>query len=742
MCKGQKRKPHQAKKKESRNDILSVVIIKKSYFVTFIFLSFVIFTICGTFSSRIIQAISDPHSENIYSEKNFNEESYEGGYRENYEEREEHSEDDEDSEDDEEYDLMDDRIERLHEIPGMSHQIVGLCRGLKSSFLSSGDDLLNVMKLVTDEAGLTSLSMQCTLTVRGLFCDSILADRSHILVNTILDDSSGLLTFNILLSGKKQITIEHNFFAKLSQIFSMHYIDEVFALMDKFYIRNIPTINWKLGTRNDPNADDSAPRVRNPYFDDLACDERYLGNIYVLSKHIDSIETPFQRIDVYDFVDAKYTSHISNFNSIIGGDPYEAQNPELFEANRVIFLDGVMQSTSRGNEAYHEALVQPAMFAHNNPCRVAIIGGGEGATLREALKHKSVEKVLMIDIDENMCKESARLLYPAWNSCDELFNSNQSCFDDPRSDVRYEDAFAWFINRYSLDKDSDKQEYFAKLDIIIMDALDPQDTVGFASVLYQNLVFWQSIYNALTDDGILVAQLGDAPMLLDPADTNTDGKNRQLVIENLEEVGFQSMHVYEESHAGFEDPWTFLVACKSTVCRSNWYRSSAEVDIQIHRRILRSKSGLPLLKYFDGPTMSTYHVPHKAVESVYCRIEPTPQDCAFDQKLYRNQGEALNSVGKIVSVSSTAILLFKSLEAYVSDSIKNFIRLFNTANILQKENFYLKVEMHSNTFNFETVTKSNMTEYYLRNSTGFRRAAYAPVLERRLSFFANLLGKF
>ena len=137
----------------------------------------------------------------------------------------------------------------------------------------------------------------------------------------------------------------------------------------------------------------------------------------------------------------------------------------------------------------HEALVQPGMFAHPNPKRVAITGGGEGATLREALKHKCVDLVRMIDVDEIMCKESARSLCPAWNSCDDFEGSTiNSCFDDPRADVRREDALAFFIQRFNTttndnyhyqEMTNNQEESIAedaeKLDATTMDALDPPD---------------------------------------------------------------------------------------------------------------------------------------------------------------------------------------------------------------------------------------------------------------------------
>ena len=173
----------------------------------------------------------------------------------------------------------------------------------------------------------------------------------------------------------------------------------------------------------------------------------------------------FQRIDVWDFVDPKFTSIESYIKSKNTQEQsYESLNPEYYQPERVMFLDGVSQSVQKGVEPYHEALVQPAMFAHPNPRRVAIIGGGEGATLREALKHKSVTNVTMIDIDEVMCKVSADILYPWWNGCDDFKEENvpSSCFDHPRAHVRYEDALAWFIDRFLEDYGNEKY------DVIIM----------------------------------------------------------------------------------------------------------------------------------------------------------------------------------------------------------------------------------------------------------------------------------
>jgi spermidine synthase len=149
------------------------------------------------------------------------------------------------------------------------------------------------------------------------------------------------------------------------------------------------------------------------------------------------------------------------------------------------------------------------MITHPNPKRVAIVGGGEGATLREVLKHNTVEEVLMVEIDGElvtMCREHL----PEWSDCTDLLGSDaDSCFEDSRATVSFEDAFGWFIDNFGDGKK--KREQF---DVIIMDALDPDKFIEIVGSLYKDDQFVKSIFHGLTDEGVVSSILCTRTVLL------------------------------------------------------------------------------------------------------------------------------------------------------------------------------------------------------------------------------------
>ncbi len=166
----------------------------------------------------------------------------------------------------------------------------------------------------------------------------------------------------------------------------------------------------------------------------------------------------------------------------------EVQIIEFFEYGRALVLDGYIQSTEFDEFMYHETLVHPAMTTHPKPERVLIVGGGEGATLREALKHSTVKEAVMVDIDGELVEFAKKY----------LDFMHQGSFDDPRVKLVIHDGFEW------VGKESPKH-YF---DVVILDLTDPYGP-EISRRLYSR-DFYEMVKNVLRDGGIIVTQAGNS----------------------------------------------------------------------------------------------------------------------------------------------------------------------------------------------------------------------------------------
>ena len=144
---------------------------------------------------------------------------------------------------------------------------------------------------------------------------------------------------------------------------------------------------------------------------------------------------------------------------------------------KVLVLDGVVQITERDEFFYHEMLAHVVMNAHPNPKKVVVIGGGDGGTVREVLKHKQVEKVYFIEIDEEVIDVSKK-----------FFPGVASGVHDKRVEVKCMDGAEFVKNRKS------------DIDIVIVDSTD---IVGFAKSLFTKN-FFRTVKNCLTQDGMFV----------------------------------------------------------------------------------------------------------------------------------------------------------------------------------------------------------------------------------------------
>ena len=319
-------------------------------------------------------------------------------------------------------------------------------------------------------------------------------------------------------------------------------------------------------------------------------------------------------------------SHQDGIKHNLTADDPRWKTNELASPERLLFLDGTLQSLSESEREYHEALVHPAMFAHPGPERVAIVGGGEGATLREVLKHDTVTSAVMIELDEMMV-DIAKEHLPFMSDCSDIVGSAPSCFDDERATILFEDGRVYFFDRYGPKVEGTTDE---KFDVIILDALDPEDDTEIADMLYTDDDFLTALYRSMSDDGVLIIQVGSAPSIHDPRpDLGVYARRENMfrLLEGHSETA--AMFVYEEAHCGFLEPHSFLVVCKSDDCRRRWYAESDQIDFAIYERIRDTKSSEPALVHFDGSTQRSYQVPPRAWETVYCRREPEPFECAY-----------------------------------------------------------------------------------------------------------------
>ncbi|KAL7549854.1 hypothetical protein ACHAWF_013114 [Thalassiosira exigua] len=417
--------------------------------------------------------------------------------------------------------------ESLH-LPAGQHLLVDI-KGVDPRFLDDENLLARAMVYLTTETGLTLLSYHChSLVPVGVSCAGVLLE-SHVAFHTWPRD--GAIAMDLFTCGAEPL------------IPVLPVIEKLFAVPSSEAAEDAPepSMVWSHTLRGFREGFSPDYNVNaNPFESDLGLE--------MLSEHtfehkvpLVSDETDFQHVDIYELINPRARSLASYQKSLEGDGSYEAENPELFRPNKHLYLDGVEQSSLYGEAAYHEALVHPAMLAHPGPKRVAIIGGGEGATLREILKHKTVEEVVMVEIDQELveiCKEHL----PEWADCtDNVGSDADSCFDDGRASVYFEDAFAWFIDRFGSDASGDEE----KFDVIIMDALDPQRMVEIVGNLYKDNQFMYSLFNGLSDDGVFVVQMGETDERDDEALEVGLDKQVAEMINTLESL-FQSMHIYDE----------------------------------------------------------------------------------------------------------------------------------------------------------------------------------------------------
>ncbi len=228
---------------------------------------------------------------------------------------------------------------------------------------------------------------------------------------------------------------------------------------------------------------------------------------------------------------------------------------------KLLVLDGRMQSSQGDEFIYHDALVHPGMLSTTEPPRTAlVVGGGEGATLREVLAYPSVQRAVMVDIDGELvalCRQH-------------LPEHHQGAFDDPRTELRHEDARGFL------------ETTTERFDFISLDLTEPMEA-GPACRLFSR-EFYALVRDRLTPGGTMTMQAGMTKV----------GELEFFTAMCRTVAGaFPVVAPYQAFISCFGVPWGFLVATKGVDPRRI---APAAVDEAIARRLRNP------LRYWDGET--------------------------------------------------------------------------------------------------------------------------------------------
>ena len=195
---------------------------------------------------------------------------------------------------------------------------------------------------------------------------------------------------------------------------------------------------------------------------------------------------------------------------------------DTYDFGRMLILDGAVMVTERDEFAYHEMLVHPAMVVHPDPKRIAVIGGGDGGTVREILKYR-VDEIKLIDIDKRVTDVS-----------NEYFPELTKGLKDQRVEIINTDGALWVKREKS------------KFDIIFVDSTDP---IGPGARLVED-DFLKAGANLLNSYGIWVAQ-SETPFFIPDFVKGYNKKLKKL---------FKIVKTYLSEVPSYSGVWSFTFA--------------------------------------------------------------------------------------------------------------------------------------------------------------------------------------
>lgn len=196
-------------------------------------------------------------------------------------------------------------------------------------------------------------------------------------------------------------------------------------------------------------------------------------------------------IEFHDWVENKGFGNalVREKDLYVGRTDYQfAQIFDTPTLGRIFTLDNVTMVSTKDEFMYHEMMTHPALFVHPRPRRAVVIGGGDGGSVREILRHKSIEKVTLAEIDGKVV-DLARKFLP----------QTAKALNDKRCEVLITDGIKYITDCRD------------EIDLIVCDSTDP---VGPGTVLFTP-EFYKACFRALRKDGIMTAQMG-SPFVIGP----------------------------------------------------------------------------------------------------------------------------------------------------------------------------------------------------------------------------------
>jgi spermidine synthase len=270
---------------------------------------------------------------------------------------------------------------------------------------------------------------------------------------------------------------------------------------------------------------------------------------------------------------------------------------------RILALDGIIQSSAADERLYHEALVQPAMLMHPQPRDVLIIGGGEGATLREVLKHKSVHSATMVDIDRQLV-DIARHHLTDWH---------QGAFDDPRVRMFFDDGRRFISHDGS------------RYDVVIIDVVDLIEG-GPAQSLYTRQ-FYHSLRDRLRPGAIVIIQALEFSFL---------HHHEHVTLSRTLKNAFRFVSSYSTLIPSFQCGWGFILASDSY---DGTMMAGDDFDREIASRMSSSD-----LHHLDGRFMQSSASMCKITRSLLSEAGPIFEDPGTSQSDLLQKGANLRRV--------------------------------------------------------------------------------------------------